>query len=417
MRILFFAHRYHPSIGGVEKYIHELARALLALGHEVSVLAGAHADGLPQHERHEGVVVHRFPAQRSPARCRLWLWRHAHLLRRADVVSVSNTHMLEYLWRMLGPLLDRRRLFLIRHGMGCVYPVPEEHRRRARRSCAWVAGTIHDGVFIEKWLAVRPELCPDQGLSPEADTLAPAAEPPPTSAVYIGRLEPDSGIRLYLDAVRRLTREHGLDFRLDVYGDGSLAEALRAEVRRDCLSVRFFGRVADAQTRIAHSCFAFLDGRMAIQEAMARRRLVVAGYVDPLKRDYVCGESFSPFLVPAGSGAEVAERTLYYSNHPAERAALVARAFEHARGLRWSTTAGSFLALWRERLAAPEPNIPLLRRLAISRALQREATRPPSPLANAHSRNCEKPGAARSGQRTPTSDRPIQPRPTADVAP
>lgn len=350
MRITFFVHRYWPSVGGVEKYVHELARALLALGHEVSVVAGATQERLPDHSVFEGVSVHRFPALRSPLRCRLWLWRNYRLFTQADVIHVSNTHMLEYLWRMMWPALDRRKVFLTRHGMSYRYPVPESEMQRAVQSLRHCAGVAHDGAFIEKWLGVKPDICPPQGIFPRAADLPAQPALPPNSAVFIGRLEEDSGIRIYLDGVRLLQGRPGEAFTLHVYGDGPLGCALRAQAQRDRLKVIFHGRVADAQRHLVDGCFAFLDGRMAIQEAFARRRLVVAAYATPLKKDYVGGEYFSPYLVPVGSGAELADRVNYYTAHPDELRGLTERAYAFACTLSWERTAGEYLNLWRSRL-------------------------------------------------------------------
>jgi glycosyltransferase involved in cell wall biosynthesis len=254
---------------------------------------------------------------------------------------------------MIGFLIDRRKAFLTRHGMSYKHPVPELEKRRATRSLRLASGIVHDGEFIQTWLGVKPDICPNQGLYPKADDLTQVPEPSPTSAAYIGRLEPDSGIGTYIDAVRILTREKNRTFELHVYGDGTLMTQLRDEVTRDGLAVQFHGRTPDAQKHITDSCFAFIDGRMAMQEAMARRRLVVAAYPDPLKRDYVTGEPFSPHLVAAPDGAQLADRVVHYIEHPAERAALVERAFQHARTLTWERTAQAYTALWEERLLAP----------------------------------------------------------------
>lgn len=353
MKILFFVHRIHPSVGGVEKYVLELARALADGGHAVTVVAGDHIGSLPVRESHQGITIRRFPATRSPQRCRWHLLRMWPLFRRADVVSVSNTHMLEYYWRMFGPLVEPQKLFLIRHGMSCVHPVPEDEKRRAQRSARLVRGVVHDGEFIGKWLGVQPDLCPDQGLSPEADRLEPVPEPPPTSAAYVGRLEPDTGIRTYIDAVRILTKRLARSFELHVYGDGSLMTSLCDIVKRDDLPVVFHGRTPNAQEKIVKSCFAFLDGRMAIQEAMARRRLVLAAFVDPLKRDYVCMESFSPFLHAAGDAEALAAKTTHFIDHQDARADAVAQAYRFACQLRWASTADIYAKFWQERLCLP----------------------------------------------------------------
>jgi glycosyltransferase involved in cell wall biosynthesis len=346
------------------------------MGHEVDIIAGRMREGLPQRETHEGVRIHRFPALRSPARARWWFVRNIGLLRRADVIHVSNTHMLEYLWRMLGIGVDRRKVFLTRHGMSYIHPVPPWEKRRAIRSLALASGVVHDGAFIEKWLGVKPDLCPDQGLSPTADEIEQIPEPSADSATYIGRIEPDSGISVYMDGVRILTRKRGRPFDLRVYGDGSLAAELREKAARENLPIHFHGRTPDAQRFISESCFAFIDGRMAIQEAMARKRLVIAAYVDPLKQDYVGTEPFSPHLVPVADGTELADRVCYYIDHPEERQTLVKKAFDHAQTLTWHRTAEAYLHFWRERLAHPRLRCSKWQALRYIRDLRHEAVKP-----------------------------------------
>lgn len=373
MKIVFFVHRFWPSVGGVEKYIGELARALIELGHDVDVIAGAHVDDLKPRDTVDGIRIHRFPATRSPLRCRAWLWRHIALLTRADIINVSNTHMLEYLWRMLGPALPHRKLFLTRHGMACDHPVPASQRRRARRSLGMAQAVAHDGRFIEKWLGVNPDICPDQGLRPLAEELAPVREPPADSAVYIGRLEPDTSIIKYMETVEILNQEHQRKLRLDVYGDGSLLGELKRRAARGALPVKFRGKEPDAQRHISEACFALVDGRMAMQEAMARKRLVFASYADPLKFDYVATESFSPFLVLSADTQEMARQVVHYSDDRQARKALVDKAFGHVRALSWAHTASEYLGLWKKRIAAPSITLSLLQRVQLLWELERES--------------------------------------------
>lgn len=366
MKVLFFVHRYWPSVGGVEKYVRHLAVALHNRGHEVSVVAGDAQGGLSESELVDGVAVHRFPASRSTMRCRLWLWRHRELFVSADAIQVSNTHMLEYLWRMLGPCLDRRRIFLTRHGFGGVYPVPDQQKLRAQRSLRLAAGFVHDGEFIARWLEVSPDLVPLQGLSPRADELPFVTEPPPTSAIYVGRLEPDTAIQLYVDGVRDLVVAHRRPMTLHVYGGGSMLAALRARVADEQLPILFHGTTQDAQHQIGKHCFAFVNGRMAIQEAMARRRAVIAAYGDPLRKDYICGESFSSYLVAVGSGAELASQVIRLIDQPVDRHKLTEGAFLYARTLNWDVTAGAFENLWLAHGAQHQAPLKLLEKFAMS---------------------------------------------------
>ena len=351
MNIVFLVHRFWPAVGGVEKYVRELSKALIADGHRVHVVAGSTDAALPVRETYEGITIHRFPMHRSPLRARWWMMRNLGLFVRADVIHVSNTHMLEFFWRMVGFFVSPRKVFLTRHGLSYIHPVPDWEKRRAKRSIGLAAAVVHDGEFIGKWLGLQPDLCPNQGLRPSADELPTVREPPPTSAAYIGRIEPDSGIQIYIDAVEILIHKMRRSFRLDVYGDGSLLSTMRARVKCADLPVTFHGRVANAQDRIPEACFAFIDGRMAIQEAMARRRLVLAGYTDPLKRDYVAGEPFSPHIVPVSSGADLAQQVGHYIDHPDERRARVERAYRFAQALTWGHTAEAYTALWEKHLA------------------------------------------------------------------
>jgi len=373
MKILFFVYRFWPEVGGVEKYIHQLARALDGMGHAVRILTPAHRPDLPLHETRDGLEIHRFPGYRSPARAGLRLMRLHNLFRWADVIHVSNTHVLEYFYRMVAWTLPDRPVFLTRHGMSYIYPVPESEMARARRSLAWVDGVVHDGCFIEKHLGVAPTIVPDQGLWPEADDLPVIPEPPPDSAVFVGRLDADSGIQTYVDAIACLRDQHRQTITLQVYGGGSLEEHLRRKAERQRLPIVFHGWQPGAQERITDGCFAFVAGRMAMQEAMARRRMVVAAFVDPLKRDYVCGEPFSPHVVAGENARSIAVQVAYYAAHEEERRQHVEAAFAYARRLSWKNTAAAYLQLWSGTGAPQSPRHRLSRLDRIRLALQLRA--------------------------------------------
>jgi glycosyltransferase involved in cell wall biosynthesis len=59
-RVLVVADSYYPSLGGSARVIAESARALRALGHEVSILAGTEDPTLPAAERIDGLRVVRY---------------------------------------------------------------------------------------------------------------------------------------------------------------------------------------------------------------------------------------------------------------------------------------------------------------------------------------------------------------------
>ena len=135
-------------------------------------------------------------------------------------------------------------------------------------------------------------------------------------------------------------------FTFDVYGGGTLEAELRSRAEAGYLPVRFHGWVENAQEKLSDACFAFVPGRLAIQEAMARKRLVIATYVNKLRRDYVADEPFSPHLLIGASAEEIAQHVARMTVEHDERKRLTNDAFEYARTLTWEHTAREYLAVW-----------------------------------------------------------------------
>ena len=73
MRLVFLTELFPPSVGGQEVRFSEIADALAARGHSVTVLCVAHATGLPvQEQPHVRIVVLRHPVSPSYRRSRIF---------------------------------------------------------------------------------------------------------------------------------------------------------------------------------------------------------------------------------------------------------------------------------------------------------------------------------------------------------
>jgi glycosyltransferase involved in cell wall biosynthesis len=346
MKIVFLTTRFWPAIGGVEKYILELGRSLVGMSHDVTVVTGAHEPGLATRERVDGMTIHRFPAYRSRLRCWYHLARLRDVFGSADVIHISDVLMVEYFYALVGWMIRRKPVFMTRHGLSYRCPVPDTERRRAIRAVKLVDGVVDDGFFIAKWLQVPGDVVISQGLQPTAAEVVQTAESRSCRAVFVGRLEEDTCLAHYIDAIGILNRERNIPIELDVYGSGGQEADLRERVRRDRLPVTFHGWTADAQERLSDGRYAFVSGRLAMQEAMARKRLVVATFSNALRRDYVTQEPFSPYLEVGASGAEIAAIIERYEADDEARRELVSRAYGHACTLNWDATAGEYIRLW-----------------------------------------------------------------------
>jgi glycosyltransferase involved in cell wall biosynthesis len=111
---------------------------------------------------------------------------------------------------------------------------------------------------------------------------------------------------------------------------------------------------------------------MAIHEALARRRPVIAAYTNPIRADYVRGESFSPFIATGGSGAELAAHAQRLLADPYLRGDVAERGWQHVRELSWEKTADAYLNLWLTHAPARTRPQGWMDRVQFARKLWRE---------------------------------------------
>ena len=137
------------------------------------------------------------------------------------------------------------------------------------------------------------------------------SEPPPLPAerrlVWVGRVCEEKGVPVLIDAAARLARE-GLEFELELIGDGPLLPEIRARIAREGLErrVRTLGwansdavraRLAAAQVLVLPS---FAEGLpVVIMEALALARPVISTYVAGIPE--LVEPGIDGWLVPAGS--------------------------------------------------------------------------------------------------------------------
>ena len=343
MRITMLTPAFHPQTGGVERHVRRVAEELITRGHAVSVVARA-VPGSPPRERLGEIEVVR--VEGGLRACRT-LWReHRDLLRGADVLHCHDAYPFLYWYTPLHPLLHLPRAFVTFHGYEA-YPPPREavrRRRWVRRACA---GALCAGGFIPRWYGTLCEAVTYGGVDPVPEPPAAREE----RAVFVGRLESDTGIREYLRLLANLKQEHGLDLPADILGGGSLREGLERQAVAEGLRARFHGPVPDPSAFLLGARFALVSGYLAMWEALACGALVVALYDNPLKRDYL--QCFPPAGDPEGPAVEVcataasgAERLAWLAGHPEEMRRRAGRGRALAAGQTWGRVAEQYLALW-----------------------------------------------------------------------
>lgn len=323
MRVLILSWEYPPKVfGGLGRHVHALSRAMVAAGHEVTVVTqlGTEVDGSPAplEEIREGVRVVRVPEDPPLVpftELLAWTMAFNHAIaRRALQVAAE------------GPGFDvvHAHDWLVTHAAKTVKDVLDlplvatVHATEAGRHQGWLPGPVNQAIHsVEWWLTyearrvitcsshMRWEVTRLFDLPPASVDVVPNGidldhfTPTPESVaavrarfgsdgpllVFAGRLEYEKGVHDLLAALPRLRRRHPR-LRLVVAGIGTHEATLRAEARRLRLgrSVVFAGFLeADELAALATAADVAVVpsiyepfGMVALEAAAAGTPLVVA---------------------------------------------------------------------------------------------------------------------------------------------
>ncbi|MFA6956052.1 MAG: glycosyltransferase family 4 protein [Thermoanaerobaculia bacterium] len=245
MRILLVNDTLYPdSIGGVEKRNHDLARALAARGHEVT-LAGFGA--IPAELPPNISVVSFGPLgslYRNGRRSRLHAFRYARCafgldVARFDVVETANIPYIHVVALALRCALAGKPLLVSWYEFWGAYWREYMGGLSAPlyRLAEWLTAQLGDAVLASSGLTAarlaarrrRSDSVPVVGCGIDLEAVSPAlGEPvaPGATLLYAGRLIKQKRIDLLLGALALLPRESGAS--LAIYGEGPERRALES---------------------------------------------------------------------------------------------------------------------------------------------------------------------------------------------
>lgn len=359
--------------GGVQNHVQDLAEALLALGHQVSVLAPADENAdLPDYVvpagravpvRYNGSVARLTFGPLSAARVRRWLHTGGFDVLHVHEPFTPSLSMLA-VWAARGPVvatfhtaMTRSRtmaaaqgaLQLILERITARIAVSELARKVQVEHLGGGAVEIPNGVMVARYARAQPL----PGWPGAAAAGAGGA------VGFLGRFaEPRKGFPVLRDAFVRLAdRRPGL--RLLVAGPGEVDEALAGVPAGLRERIVFLGRVAEPdKPRMLRSVHLYVAPNvggesfgMILTEAMAAGTPVVATDLDAFRRVLDgAGELF-----PAGDSAALAgvlDRLL--DDQPA-RAAMAARAATVVAAYDWPVLAARVVEVYESAIEAARP--------------------------------------------------------------
>lgn len=236
MRLLLVCPRFHPTTGGVETHVREIARRLPSLGIAVQVLTTDPTGTLPAEEEIDGVHVRRVRAWPTGSD-----WMAAPGLpgairdARPDVVHVHSFQTFVAPTAVITAAVGHIPYLLTFHrgghrtGLGAALPAVQLLILAPflRRAAGLVAVSRYEASGMARALGVKRSRIAVIPNGAELPAPTPGIVPDPALILSIGRLEPYKGHGRAVEAVAAMAATGGPE-RLRILGAGPDAGRLRA---------------------------------------------------------------------------------------------------------------------------------------------------------------------------------------------
>jgi len=342
-RVLMISPRYIPAIGGVETHLRELGEKLTKSGFSVTVLTCAHKFDLPRQELMDQINILRIPYgwNRNPFLTYLWMTANRRTFTGYSFVHIHDTVPLLFWYFPLLFINVTTPVFATFHGYERD-PVPWWFILLRKIANRLVRGSLCIGHFIREVYGINCDKIVTSAVKPVHLT-----EQSRDGAVFVGRIEQDTGIVEYVNALDILQREHGHSISLTVCGSGSIKQEVLTQAELLSVNIEYMGHVSKPREIMNTKQICFAAGYLSILEAMSLGLPVIGIARSPLKAAYLKGvlKDGGPISIqttPEGVAREIAR----IINDPQLAARISKRGKQFASKMSWDRMTRAYLDLW-----------------------------------------------------------------------
>ena len=351
------ASRFFPHTGGVERHVMEVCRELLKDGYEIQILTEQYDDCLLSQEiltlQEGNIKIVRTPFFRNRPRSLLnreyWkVWRNRFSsIWNSDVIHCHDFGVFIYWYLPFRFILFWKPIFITFHGWEGIFPPTSKTVFLRKLTSYLTRGNICIGHYIPKWYGTKADFISYGGVRlPSAKQSPDEDQKNYNDAVFIGRLAEDTGILVYLEAIKEL-HDSQCDLKVLICGDGPLRKQCEEFVAKHDLSVTFNGWVAEPQQFITSAKLVLTSGYLSILESMLLGKVVFSVYDNELKRDYLkLIPNSDQLLFIADTALQLAEQLRSMNNFPEKLRIKSLKGKEWAESQTWQSVSNVYQALW-----------------------------------------------------------------------
>ncbi|SRR5258708_6967933 len=340
MKILFLSRLFYPHIGGVEKHVLEISTRLIKDGYTVSIITEQYDKTLSKTETIDGITIYRINCKNDNRfkKFKIWkkMWQLRKVVKDADIIHCHDVFFWYLPFRFF---YLHKPVYTTFHGYES-YPILKKAVLVRKLSEKMSFGNICIGDFIPKWYGTKPTLISYGAV--DISKIKPQTEKvKKDSAIFIGRLDDQTGILTYTKAVELLLKKYP-KFDLIIVGEG----IYRRQIEK---KFTVLGFQKNPEKYLPKYHYALVSRYLSILEAFAAKRLVFAAYDNPVKEDYLKMAPFAKWIVIEKDPKKLAEKIQYYIKHPEEEQVIIENGYEWVKKQTWENIVSLYLNLWNRK--------------------------------------------------------------------
>lgn len=335
MRILFIAKNYLPHLGGVEKHVEQIIKRLKKKKVKVNLVCEYSKNTKP-YEVLDGLPVYRINYPHIQVFGLLsiwwWFWKNRELIKRAEIVHCHDV----FIWYLPFRILYfKKSVFTTFHGWEGVFPIPFKNKFLKQLSAKLSWGNICVGKYIEKWYGLKANFITYGGTNVSNLKKSLIQK----KIIYIGRLDEDTGIRIYLEAFR-LIKQTNTQIKFEFLGDG--------EFKQEAKKIgKVYGFKKNPDRYLNKAKFVCTSGYLSILKAFSLKKLVFAVYNNPLKKDSIEMSPFKNYVLLSKNAKDLVQKISYFLTYPNKENKLTVKSFDFVISQTWDSLFQIYLKLWK----------------------------------------------------------------------
>jgi len=341
MKILFLSRRFYPDIGGVEKHVLEIGKIMVKEGHKVTVITQSPGKEI----EYQNIKIIRIPKTPKGASEKLhvwkWFWKNRQLIKDADIVHAHDVYW--WYWPYKFIFLSKKS-FITFHGYES-YPIKKSSIIIRRISAFLATGNIEVGEFIRKWYGTKADFViyggvEESNFNYQISNKQESINKNDESAIFIGRLDEDTGILEYLEAERKI-KKHFNNFNLKIIGDGKYKHKIKSK--------NHIGFITNYHKYLHSANYVFSSSYLMILEALSHKKLVFSVYSNDLKKDYLLNTPFKDYIIICKNVNELIDNFFYFQKNPNKEKVKTERGYKWAKNQTWENLVNKYYKLWEKK--------------------------------------------------------------------